>query len=414
MPTCSTWERAPGVCALFAARHARSVVAVDINPAAVRCATFNALLNHLEARIELQHGDLFSPVAGRRFDLILFNPPFLAGAPKDARDAAWRSSDVPQRFAAELADHLKPSGAALVLLSSFGDACPRYEAELKAHGFRLEVFARRRYINETVTILRATLAADARDEPMTTVVASGEPRAGTRAKGRLLLINPKITARRHARFPLSIMTIAAALEQRLRIPAHRRQRGRRRRPRRLRRGASAAVRRRRRDGHGWAASRDGDRSVARAACRAARSADRLGRLFPDVVSRRRAEQRLRRLRRPRPGRRHVRRSHGAQSLARSKRPARIHRRLELAARRGVIAQPRARVHSPAHCAGVALRPAARREGVPREDISRGNGRPATRPRSAAGSAARSVASRRCSGARRRCRRPSASTGRSHT
>ena len=87
-----------GVCALFAARHARRVVAVDINPGAVRCATVNALLNHLEARIELHHGDLFSPVAGRRFDLILFNPPFLAGAPKDARDAAWRSSDVPQTF----------------------------------------------------------------------------------------------------------------------------------------------------------------------------------------------------------------------------------------------------------------------------------------------------------------------------
>ena len=32
------------------------------------------------------------------------------------------------------------------------------------------------------------------------------------AKGRLLLINPRITTRRHARFPLSIMTIAAALE----------------------------------------------------------------------------------------------------------------------------------------------------------------------------------------------------------
>jgi len=154
-----------GVCALFAARHARSVVAVDINPAAIRCATLNALLNHLEARIEIQHGDLFSPVAGRRFDLVLFNPPFLAGAPKDARDAAWRSSDVPQRFAAELADHLKPSGAALVLLSSFGDACPRYEAELKAHGFHLVVFARRRYINETVTILRATVAATRATSP---------------------------------------------------------------------------------------------------------------------------------------------------------------------------------------------------------------------------------------------------------
>ena len=148
-----------GVCALFAARHARRVVAVDVNPGAVRCATVNALLNHLDTRIEVHQGDLFAPVSGERFDLVLFNPPFLVGAPKDPRDAAWRSSDIPQRFSAGLAAHLKPNGAALVLLSSFGDACPRYEAELRAHGFRLDVFARRRYVNETVTILRATPAA---------------------------------------------------------------------------------------------------------------------------------------------------------------------------------------------------------------------------------------------------------------
>src|SRR6516164_938345 len=36
-----------GVCALFAARHARRVVAVDINAAAVRCAGINAQVNHL-------------------------------------------------------------------------------------------------------------------------------------------------------------------------------------------------------------------------------------------------------------------------------------------------------------------------------------------------------------------------------
>jgi release factor glutamine methyltransferase len=148
-----------GICALFAARHARRVVAVDINSGATRCAALNALLNHLESRIETRHGDLFAPVAGERFDLVLFNPPFLSGAPKDARDAAWRSGDLPQRFAAQLAVHLKPGGAALVLLSSFGDACPRFETELAARGFRLEVFARRRYVNETVTLLRATPAA---------------------------------------------------------------------------------------------------------------------------------------------------------------------------------------------------------------------------------------------------------------
>jgi len=145
-----------GVCALFAARHARRVVAVDINPEAVRCAAVNALLNSLDSRLELRHGDLFAPVADRRFDLVLFNPPFIVGAPRDARDAAWRSSDLPRRFAAGLAAHLKPGGFALVLLSSFGDACPHYETELRAFGFRLELYARRRYINETVTILRAT------------------------------------------------------------------------------------------------------------------------------------------------------------------------------------------------------------------------------------------------------------------
>ena len=83
-----------GVCAVFAAKHARRVVAVDINPAAVRCAGINALLNHLEHKIDVRHGDLFAPVPGERFDLILFNPPFVQGAPRDDRDRAWRSNDI--------------------------------------------------------------------------------------------------------------------------------------------------------------------------------------------------------------------------------------------------------------------------------------------------------------------------------
>ncbi len=97
-----------GVCAVAAANHARRVVAVDINPAAVRCAGINALLNHLEHKIDVRHGDLFGPVSGERFDLILFNPPFLRGAPRDDRDSAWRSNDVAERFAAGLGAHLKP------------------------------------------------------------------------------------------------------------------------------------------------------------------------------------------------------------------------------------------------------------------------------------------------------------------
>ena len=143
-----------GICAIVAAKRARSVVATDINPAAARCARINALINGVENRIEIRTGDLFEPVSDSSFDLILFNPPFLLGQPKDARDAAWRSHDLARRFSMELADRLAPGGEALLCLSTFGDACPHFESELIAAGFSLTVHARQRMLNETITLLR--------------------------------------------------------------------------------------------------------------------------------------------------------------------------------------------------------------------------------------------------------------------
>jgi release factor glutamine methyltransferase len=142
-----------GVCAIFAARHARRVVAVDINPAAVRCAVINAGLNHLEHRIEVRHGDLFGPVRDERFDLIIFNPPFLRGTPRNDRDRAWRSLDVAERFAAQLADHLKPGGSALVVLSTFGNA-RNFLDEVHQHGLAISVLAERRFVNEGLAVFR--------------------------------------------------------------------------------------------------------------------------------------------------------------------------------------------------------------------------------------------------------------------
>lgn len=142
-----------GVCALFAARHARSVVGVDINPAAVRCAHINALMNGMEDKIEVLQGDLFAPVAGRRFDIVLFNPPFVRGTPRSDADRAWRSTDVAERFAADLGAHLKPSGFALLLLSTYGDAS-WFVSQLRQRDFALRAVAEREYINEQLTLLR--------------------------------------------------------------------------------------------------------------------------------------------------------------------------------------------------------------------------------------------------------------------
>jgi release factor glutamine methyltransferase len=142
-----------GVGAVCAAAHARRVVAVDINPAAVRCARINALINGVEGEIDLRHGDLFAPVRGEKFDLILFNPPFVRGAPTDDRDRAWRSSDVAERFAAGLREHLKPRGSALVLLSTFGDGGHFLDAFCQ-QGLGVAVLAERRFINERLTVFR--------------------------------------------------------------------------------------------------------------------------------------------------------------------------------------------------------------------------------------------------------------------
>jgi len=146
-----------GVAALVAAEWAGSIVATDINPEAVRAARINALLNRLHARIEVRPGDLFAPVAKERFDVVLFNPPYYRGAPRDLRDAAWRSPDLDERFARELGDHLEPEGHALVCLSTDGDV-PFVDA-LGEAGFDVELASERDLVNEVLRLYRVSKAS---------------------------------------------------------------------------------------------------------------------------------------------------------------------------------------------------------------------------------------------------------------
>lgn len=64
-----------GALALLASRHSKEVVATDLNPRAVQFARFNAALNGVD-NIDCVAGDAWQPVAGRRFDRIVSNPPF--------------------------------------------------------------------------------------------------------------------------------------------------------------------------------------------------------------------------------------------------------------------------------------------------------------------------------------------------
>jgi HemK-related putative methylase len=148
-----------GICAIFAARRGFRVTGVDINPEAVRCARVNVMLNRMDEMVEVIEGDLFEPLAGRRFDLILFNPPFYRGEPKSRFDMAWRSTDVFERFAAGLDNALAARGRALILLSTDGDAQGMLAA-LGRNAFRITPALRRNYGNELMTIYAVCRAGE--------------------------------------------------------------------------------------------------------------------------------------------------------------------------------------------------------------------------------------------------------------
>ena len=70
-----------GPQALISARTAKRVTAVEIEPLAAHLFSINAALNGLADKVEFLTGDFLEPVAGRTFDVISCNPPFLPVPP---------------------------------------------------------------------------------------------------------------------------------------------------------------------------------------------------------------------------------------------------------------------------------------------------------------------------------------------
>jgi HemK-related putative methylase len=148
-----------GIGAIFAARSGAQVTAVDINPEAVRCTRINALLSGLENKIEVYEGDLFEPVAGRSFDLVLFNPPFYRGEPRGPADHAWRGSRVFERFSQGLDQALAPGARAFLVLSSDG-AGDELLKLLSERGFQLSIARRQDLVNEIISAFEVSRKTD--------------------------------------------------------------------------------------------------------------------------------------------------------------------------------------------------------------------------------------------------------------
>ncbi|MBA2489281.1 MAG: methyltransferase [Chloroflexi bacterium] len=148
-----------GILALVAAERAGRVVATDVDQRAVQCAAGNASTGGFANRLELRCGDLWCPVAGERFDLVVCNPPYQVGEPADPLDVAFHAPpSFGERFAAGLTEHLQPGGRALIVLSTNG-APESFLGPLRAEGFTMKSALERDRGSEILTCWMITLRA---------------------------------------------------------------------------------------------------------------------------------------------------------------------------------------------------------------------------------------------------------------
>jgi release factor glutamine methyltransferase len=127
-----------GLLGIVATKKASRVLAVDINPYAVRCAMENAKLNHVKSKMFFLQTDLFAAIkTGTMFDLILFNAPYL---PVDyAEENSWlehawvggaSGRQVIDRFIYDTPKYLKRTGRILLMqstLSNVDETLRRFE-----------------------------------------------------------------------------------------------------------------------------------------------------------------------------------------------------------------------------------------------------------------------------------------------
>lgn len=138
-----------GALAVAAAQAgARPVTAVDISWRAAAAAWLNTRSRGLDVRV--RRGDLFRPVAGERFDIVVSNPPYVPashdrlprGGPARAWDGGRDGRAMLDRICAGVGGILAPGGRVLLVFSSLCEV-DVVVGRLEMAGLEARVMARR-------------------------------------------------------------------------------------------------------------------------------------------------------------------------------------------------------------------------------------------------------------------------------
>jgi len=151
-----------GILAVISALKARRVLAIDINPSAVRCTTLNAEAYRVSEKMDVVRGDLFGPFKeGEVFDLILFNAPYVPTEEEEEKGWAarmWSGGKTGRKlidpFVAYAGQYLKEDGRILLVQSTLSDV-EQTLMKLKKQGFAARILAEKKVFFETISLIEA-------------------------------------------------------------------------------------------------------------------------------------------------------------------------------------------------------------------------------------------------------------------
>lgn len=143
-----------GVVAIKAAlMGADKVVAVDLNPEAVKNARFNAEELGL-TQVDVLEGSLFEPIGDDTFDIIVVNPPYTGKKPANKTEICFWDEDnlTTRKFFNEYRKYLQPDGRAFLCWADFSSLTLIEELANKNH-VRLELINSRKTPSGMATFL---------------------------------------------------------------------------------------------------------------------------------------------------------------------------------------------------------------------------------------------------------------------
>ena len=150
-----------GIVAMYASKLTDDITVTDINFDACLLAEKNFKDNGIE-NIEILFGNLFEPVKNRKFDVILFNTPYLPTEDDEvlddtinyAFDGGLNGRKVIDLFLNEVGDHLNDGGIVQMIQSSLSGNEETLE-KLDHLGFIAEIAASEHFFFEDITLINA-------------------------------------------------------------------------------------------------------------------------------------------------------------------------------------------------------------------------------------------------------------------